>query len=391
VEAHACVLVVDANSLFRQTVRTVLELAGYCVLGAPSAQECLRLLARREVHALIVDFGLPGMDGPRLVQRLRDNPSLARLPCLLLSGSDSRDDEVRGLEAGADDFIVKSDGFQVLKHRLRAHLRRKAAADAALLHAQAHHQREMERAAREADEARRGLLAVIDQHTVQAEQPPVEDGLCKYPNLLAELPDALREPLGTIVGFAELLNGELFGPLGGRQRDCVQRILEGARAQLGLVNALLDLTHLETGRLRLARSPIQIGLLLRAVGGVVQEVSEARHITIEIDVPRDLPAVHIDPTRVRQVLHSVLAQSLCDAAPGSTLKIEVRPSVNGLDVAVRRIGSALPCEDDDPGAATARRLIFGVAKRLAELHDGSLRMADEGAVVTLSLPVVAPL
>ena len=394
-QALASVLVVDANPMFRQAVRTVLELAGYSVLVAANAQECLRVLGRREVHALIVDFGLTGMDGPRLVQRLRDNPMYGRLPCLLLSGSDSHDDEVRGLEAGADDFIIKSDGFQVLKHRLRAHLRRKAAEDAAMQRVEARHVHELElaeaRAAREAEEMRQGLLAVIDQHAAEVERLRLADGLRLCPDLLAELSDALREPLGAIVGFAELLSGELFGPLGNRQRDCVRRILEGARAQLGLVNALLDLTHLETGWLRLARSPINVALLLDAVSGVLREPARTHKITMEMAVPRDLPLVQIDPTRVRQVLHSVLAQGLCDAAPGSTLRVEARRWVDGLEVAVQRVGPALGLDDDDPGAATARRLTFTVARRLAELHGGTLLSQGEGAEVTLRLPAMAAL
>ena len=390
--ATPCVLVVDASPLFRQAVCSVLELAGYGVLLADNAQECLHLLGRHDVSALMVDSSLPDMDGPQLVQCLRCTPAFARIPCLLLSRSDDRHDEVRGLEAGADDFIRKSEGLLVLEYRLRAHLRRKAAEDEARAHTEGRHQRELQqlaaRAAREADQLRSGLRATIEGHAAEVERLRQPDAMHTCPDLLSELSDALREPLHAIVGFAELLRDELFGLLGNRQRDCVRRILEGGHAQLGLVNALIDLTHLETGRLCLARSPVSLGLLADAVAGVLRSSAVSRQVQIHLSVPEDLPLAFADPTRIRQVLHSILTMSLCDAGLDATLHLQASACGHGLEVTVTRAGPAMARDEEEPGAATARRLTFAVARRLAELHGGSLGAAEEGAVLTLRLPAV---
>lgn len=392
-EPKQCVLIVDANPLSRQAVRTVLELAGFGVLVAAHAQACMRVLCERDVSALIIDASLPGVDGPQLVRFLRGNPTLARLPCLLLSGSDDRDDEVRGLEAGADDFIIKSDGFLVLTHRLRAHLRRKAAEDVARHQSECRHRGEVQliatRAAHEADELRRALRASIELHATEIESLRRAEPSHTCPDLLSELSDALREPLNTIVGFAELLRDEQFGHLGHRQRDFVRRIVDGGRTQLGLVNALIDLTHLETGRLRLARSPIAVGLLADAVANVVRDSARSRQVQLQLTVPPDLPLAFADPTRIRQVLHSILTMSLCDAGLGSTLHLHASVCGHGLEIAVTHSGNTQGHEDDEPGVATVRRLTFAVARRLAELHGGSLGATGQGTELILRLPSVA--
>ena len=391
-EATQCVLVVDANPLFRQSVRSALELAGYAVQVAATAQECLRVLCRQDVDALIVDTNLPDIDGTQFVQRLRGSSAFARIPCLLLSGSDDRDDEVRGLEAGADDVILKSDGLLILKYRLRAHLRRKAAEDEARQHLDGRHQCEMRqlgaRAARQADEMRKGLRAAIEHHAAEIERLRRPDDVHTCPDLLAELSNVLREPLHAIVGFAELLRDEMFGPLGNRQRDCVRRIVEGARAQLGLVNALIDLTHLETGRLCLARAPLAVGLLADAVASVLRDSARSRQVQIHLSVPRDLPLAFADPTRIRQVLHSILTMILSDAGLGATLHVQAGVCGHGLEIAVTRTGQAITHEEEEPGAATARRLTFAVARRLAELHGGSLGVRAGGSELILRLPAV---
>jgi CheY-like chemotaxis protein len=101
------VLVVDDHPLFRELIIELLELDGYRVLAAESAEVGLRLAATAEPVLILMDFQLPRMSGPEAIRRLKADPTTASIPVLALSGSGTEDDERRAREAGADAFLAK--------------------------------------------------------------------------------------------------------------------------------------------------------------------------------------------------------------------------------------------------------------------------------------------
>ena len=90
---------------------------------ASTGEEGLRQAAHVRPAAMIVDGDLPGIDGGTVIQRIRLDAALRRIPCLLLTASDERDAEVKALEAGADAFVRKADDFAVILAKLKAMLR----------------------------------------------------------------------------------------------------------------------------------------------------------------------------------------------------------------------------------------------------------------------------
>jgi two-component system NtrC family sensor kinase len=119
----ATILVIDDSVTFRETLREVLEGAGYTVRVAASGEEGLRIAAAGRPRAVIVDSVLPGIDGSTVIRRLRLDTALRSVPCLLLTGSEDRHMELRALEAGADAFLRKDEDAEVILARLAALLR----------------------------------------------------------------------------------------------------------------------------------------------------------------------------------------------------------------------------------------------------------------------------
>lgn len=119
----ATILVIDDSVTFRETLREVLEGAGYTVHVAASGEEGLRIAAAGRPGAVIVDSALPGIDGVTVIRRLRLDTGLRSVPCLLLTGSEDRHMELRALEAGADAFVRKEEDAGVILARLAAVLR----------------------------------------------------------------------------------------------------------------------------------------------------------------------------------------------------------------------------------------------------------------------------
>lgn len=115
------ILVVDDDETTLWLVTRVLEQAGFTVLSAHTPEEGLALAKERNPHLMLLDIMMPGMDGWEVGQQLRE---FSNMPLIFLTARASIHDVVRGLELGADDYIVKPFDSSVLIARVRAHLRR---------------------------------------------------------------------------------------------------------------------------------------------------------------------------------------------------------------------------------------------------------------------------
>jgi two-component system NtrC family sensor kinase len=121
--AAATVLLIDDSPTFRAALRGALQQAGYSVREAGSGEEGLRTAAAERPAAIVIDSVLPGLDGAGVIRRLRLDSALRGVPCLLLTGSEDRDAELRALDAGADAFVRKEEDAEVILARLGAVLR----------------------------------------------------------------------------------------------------------------------------------------------------------------------------------------------------------------------------------------------------------------------------
>jgi two-component system response regulator MprA len=115
------ILVVEDDRRIRDMVRRGLVFEGYEVFTAENGEEALRTAREAMPDAVILDLMLPGIDGLEVCRRMR---SISNVPIVMLTARDSVADRVTGLDAGADDYIVKPFAFDELLARLRALFRR---------------------------------------------------------------------------------------------------------------------------------------------------------------------------------------------------------------------------------------------------------------------------
>ena len=123
------ILVVDDDRALREGLRRILKREGFSVRLAKSGAEALTLVRDHEPDLVLLDVMMPRMDGFDVCAALR--AANARLPILFLTGAGDESNEVRGLDAGADDFIPKSAGERALLARIRRALGRVASLEAA--------------------------------------------------------------------------------------------------------------------------------------------------------------------------------------------------------------------------------------------------------------------
>jgi two-component system response regulator MprA len=125
------ILVVDDDPAVRSSLDRALRLEGYQVEAAIDGPSALQALAVGSPDAVILDLGLPGLDGLEVCRRLRAAGD--DTPVLMLTARDAVDDRVQGLDAGADDYLVKPFALAELGARLRALLRRRSGTEGEVL------------------------------------------------------------------------------------------------------------------------------------------------------------------------------------------------------------------------------------------------------------------
>ncbi|MGN6150265.1 MAG: response regulator transcription factor [Rhizomicrobium sp.] len=115
------VLVIDDEPAIRRFLRTSLSAQNYSVLEAEDGESGLAMLSRNAVDVLVLDLGLPGMDGLEVLKRMRDGGS--SVPVIVLSSRDDEKGKVAALDLGADDYVTKPFGMEELLARIRAAVR----------------------------------------------------------------------------------------------------------------------------------------------------------------------------------------------------------------------------------------------------------------------------
>ena len=119
------ILVVDDSTWFQETIKAVLNLAEFDVITASDGKEGLERVVKDSPDLVLLDCVMPRLDGYGVVTAMREDPILCNIPIIMLTGKDSEYDEIRGLELGIDDYIVKPFNPSVLIARVKAMLERK--------------------------------------------------------------------------------------------------------------------------------------------------------------------------------------------------------------------------------------------------------------------------
>lgn len=204
------------------------------------------------------------------------------------------------------------------------------------------------RAHSELDLLRLGLESQVEERTRRLEEMTqvAERANATKGDLLATLSHELREPLKSVAAFAHLLSEgfDESDQVTDRDRDFVRRLERSGQVALGLVTDLLDLSRLETGRLRLEVEPVELAELLEDVRAVMLPEADVRNAELVVETPPPLAPVETDPMRLRQVLVNLVGNALKFSPDGRvTLRVREREG-RALAVEVVDTGVGIPDE-----------------------------------------------
>ncbi|HYO93374.1 MAG TPA: ATP-binding protein [Polyangiaceae bacterium] len=220
---------------------------------------------------------------------------------------------------------------------------------------------------------------------------------------LANMSHELRTPLNAIIGFSELMFKGKAGPVADEHREYLGDILNSSRHLLKLINDVLDLAKVESGKLEFRPEPLDLRLLIGEVSDILRGLASAKGIHIEAVVDPAVSAVVLDSSKLKQVLYNYLSNALKFSPDFAVVTIRVQPESEGwfrLEVQDRGIGIAsedlhrLFVEFQQLDAGMAKKyagtgLGLALTKRIVEAQGGSVGVisrSDAGSTFWAVLP-----
>ncbi|HSN17099.1 MAG TPA: ATP-binding protein [Gammaproteobacteria bacterium] len=259
------VLLADDNPDMRRYIRELLE-PHYRVEVVEDGQAALERALASPPDLVLSDVMMPRRDGFGLLRALREAPSTRDLPVILLSARAGEEDSVQGLDAGADDYLIKPFSGRELLARVRTHLE---------------HSRLRRRWARELEQINRELEAFS-----------------------VSVSHDLRGPLRSISGFAQLLQEDYGATLDKQGRDYLQYVIASSRRMSELIEDLLDLSRVT--RATLKRGPVDLTALAQGVVAALRGRDSARRCEVEV---QDGMAAEGDPRLITILLENLVGNA----------------------------------------------------------------------------------
>jgi len=221
---------------------------------------------------------------------------------------------------------------------------------------------------------------------------------------VANVSHELRTPLNLIVGFSEMMATapESYGdvPLPSEYRGDVMATYRSARHLSDLIDDVLDLSRIEAGRMPLIKETTDLGEVVREATDMVRGLVEARGLCLELDIPDDLPKLHLDRTRIRQVLLNLLTNATRFTDQGG-IRVQIRAEDQEATVVVQDSGRGIAPDKltqafeafsqlEDSQAREGSGMGLAVSKRFIELHGGRMWIKSQeglGTTVSFALPI----
>jgi signal transduction histidine kinase len=324
---------------------------------------CARLGAER-FDVILLDLSLGDATGiPRLCT---ENPTL---PLIVLSGLEDQATALAAIQHGAQDYLIKGQGGGDL----------------------------ISRAIRHAIERK-----LIDRQLIEAKQSAEAANRAKS-EFLANKSHELRTPLNAIIGFSEMIEQKLKGPLSETYREYGEIVRTSGQHLLAIINDILDIAKLSSGKIELDLEPLDVTKVIAEAVSIIAKKADSARVQIRTNLDARCPKIEADLLRLRQVLLNLLANAIKFTPAGGSIEVSASVGASELRIAVRDTGIGIAPEDIpaalEPFTQVGRGMTraqegtglgLPISKTLVVLHGGRFDVTsapDMGTTVTISLPI----
>ena len=311
-EAPPIILVVDDEPYILKSLEVLLTGKGCKVFSAGTGAQALELALHERPDVVLLDVMLPDLDGFEVCRRLKAEPTLRHVPVLMLTALNDVFSKVKGLDAGADDFISKPFNEGELRARVWAFLRTKR------LHDQLD---ESYRRLKELEELRDSLTHMI-MHDLVTPLTAIQIGV-----------EAVLERISNKQALTEA------------NERMLRTAHEGCRRLMEMLRDVLSVSRLEERKLPLSLENVDVKSLVANTVGIVDPTRALAGVTIDVKVAGGVGMVRCDPSLIGRVLLNLISNSLKFTPNGGTVAVAAATVGDDVEFQVSDTGLGIPEEN----------------------------------------------
>jgi len=371
-ESRGHVLVADDNTDMRSYIRRLLEAARYEVESVADGEAALAACRTGLPDLILTDVMMPGMDGFSLLKQLRSQEHTAVVPIIMISARAGEEARIQGLDAGADDYLVKPFGARELVARV----------DGAI------------RLARVRDESAQRERQVLAEANTALERS--NQALRDFASIASH---DLQEPLRKVSTFGVMLKQKFGSSLGEQGNSYLERVLDANQRMQYLLTALLEYSRLTSRADPFVE--VELKQIIREVLSDLEVLVEKTGGEVQVG---DLTVIEADPTQMRQLFQNLIGNALKFHREGvaPVIRIQGAATANGaMQIVVEDNGIGFDEQYLEKIFAPFQRLHgkssqyegtgmgLAICKKIVERHGGSITAGSEpgkGATFIITLP-----
>ncbi len=406
------ILIAEDSLTQLEQLKYILEKNDYEVATARNGQLAYQLILQQKPDLVITDIIMPEMGGYELCREIKNNDSLKDVPVMLLTSLSDPMEVIKGLIAGADNFLTKPYNEQFIISRIKYILinreLRKGDIDLNkgisvvfgdekfIIHSDRHQIIDLllstyESAVNKNSELKESNKKLLAMHAVislkNSELVKLNQDKNKFLSIASH---DLRNPIGNINSASNLLIEELSEKLNEEDTDLLKTIRNSSEYMLSLLNDLLDIAVIETGQFNLNLEKQNLVELVSEVIKSNKLHASNKQIKLLFTTDLENAIVNIDKLKIEQVLSNLISNALKFSYPDTSVQINLVKKDSEIEISVKDEGQGIPAFDLEnlftpfakisvKGTAGERNTGLGlsIAKNIIEKHQGRIWVESE--------------
>lgn len=361
------VLIVDDTPANLRLLSRLLTENNYKVRPVPSGKLALDAVKAVAPDIILLDIRMPDMDGYEVCKHLKENETTSEIPVIFISALHDMQDKVKGFEMGGVDYITKPFQEEEVLIRLKTHLTLR---------------RQQQKLHEQYDELKK--LEIMRE------------------TLASMIVHDLNNTLQAVLGYAEMLSD----PGDETNKEDVQHYAESiicsARTTVEMIRAILDVSKMEANEMQINKTTFCVAELLSTVKKEFGFHLAQRDLTLDVEVPAELPPLHADQELFRRILVNIIANAVRFSPKSGTISVSVESKSQSLRFTVTDQGPGIPDEYKErifekfgqvESRKTGRKYSTGLGltfcRMAVEAHGGEIGIEDhedQGSLFWFELP-----